>query len=522
MNGINKILILFLAHFVLLLNGLTLYFDKVNASGFFFERIGYLLTNYNTGDDILSSYKTLPLEACFPISTSLVTGIDIFDTVFLPILPTIGIIPIFLLSRCFFDSDKDGILVSIPIFLFVFALLPHLVEYSMSQFFFCFFIYGFFKFSTTTKARPKFFVIILILFLAIKFFGPPMEIWALSFIFFFIIATFATARYNANLIRENDLFYSQLTFTILIFVICFSYNPKFYGGLLYLNPTPDIFQETLERFLGNLIFSTSPVLWEPFVTSPVSPTPLRLTNTLYFILIALPLVLIPIYHIFHKRLVNFLIRDIRAISAISLLIPFVAELIIYGSLGAMPMRYFLLVYPIISMYWISKLPSKKTFYAILVCLIVISCLSFALHQRYDLYRKFPGEISGQSMTGYLGDNTERGIELMTDHHTFGCLRIFFSEIFCDPSYFQIRLYNSDRYAKIVGMNEDEIKDFDYLIINLGYLNFTTYGPGKPGEESWKHFEPLGKYYSKINSNSKLNNIYINREFAIYGTSAMEH
>jgi len=72
------------------------------------------------------------------------------------------------------------------------------------------------------------------------------------------------------------------------------------------------------------------------------------------------------------------------------------------------------------------------------------------------------------------------------------------------------------------MNEDEIKDFDYLIINLGYLNFTTYGPGKPGEESWKHFEPLGKYYSKINSNSKLNNIYINREFAIYGTSAMEH
>jgi len=512
------ILTVILLALLLMLNGLFLYYDRKISSGFVFERLGLLIANLEQGNDILLGYKTFPFVPYFLSTIDLITGLGLVNVVFLPILQIIGFIPIFLVSKIFFDSKKS-LCISIPVFLYVFASCCHFTEYFMARVMFLFFIYCFFKYAVATKNKPIFAVLSLIFFAGTKFFGPPMETWIISFIFCFTLALlFIYTRRNASL-DENCGFKAPVNFLILLAVIWLVYNPKFYDGLLYLDLSPQAFLNEFEVFVKNIFFPT-PTRGE-FVVTPISPMPLRVINTLYYFIIIILIIVALAYQILIKRQKLFWAKDIKDTFAVSLLIPFIVELILYGMLGTLPMRYLLLVYPIISMYWITKLPVKKIFFATLVILILLSGGSFVLQKAYEISHNFPSELQARSVVSYLGDNTQRGIRIMTDHHTYGSLRAFFAQVYGDPRYFEFRRYTSERYGKIVGNRTGQSFDFDLLLVNLRDLDKNTYGPGKPGEVGWKNFEPLDTYYPQIISNPALNQVYESQALVIFAVVPLQ-
>jgi len=518
---LNKILILILFALLLLLNGFSLYYNRNNTSGFVFERLGFLITNLHNGNNILQGYTTFPSVPYFLSTIHYITGLDILDCVFLPIVPTLAIIPLLLLSKIFFHG-KIAFFVPIPIFLTFFASIPHFIEYYMAKIMFLYFVYTFFKYLNGNGNTPLFAILSILFFIEINFFGPPMGVWAISLIFFFILSYFFL--YGLRNVMENvNRYKTQLIYPIVLMTIFLLYNPKFYHGFLNVLQhgyfSPKIFLDSLKNFVA-MITSLNPHRGR-FLYTPTSPLPLRIANTLYTFFVIVPLAAIFIYQVIIKRRFIFKTKNIKDIFAISLLLPFIVDFTVYGLLGAISLRYALLIFPILGMYWIKKLHIKRIFIILLVFLILLSSCSFGLNNRYrdEIYHEMLSDTSVKSLVSYIDDKTEKGSEIMVDHHTYGIMKMFFGVVYKNPFYFKYVPYTTKRYEKLVNADELQPFDFQYIVIDLKNFDKAVFSnvADESGRLAWRQYAPIKMYYTEINSNQNINKIYQSQTFAIFSS-----
>ncbi len=111
---------------------LYLYFDRIMSSGFVFDRLGDLIINLNSGSDTLQSYKSFPFVPLLLSTISTLTGLGLIDVIYLPIIQIMSICGLIIFSKLFFDL-KHCLMISLAVFLYIFALNPHFEEYVMAE-----------------------------------------------------------------------------------------------------------------------------------------------------------------------------------------------------------------------------------------------------------------------------------------------------------------------------------------------------------------------------------------------------
>jgi hypothetical protein len=484
---------------------LYLYFDRIMSSGFVFDRLGDLIINLNSGSDILQSYKSFPFVPLLLSTISTLTGLGLIDVIYLPIIQIMSICGLIIFSKLFFDL-KHCLMISLAVFLYIFALNPHFEEYIMAETLFFFFLYSFYISLTREKNRSVFVALSILFYLAVKFYGPPIETWILLFIGSFVLFVLITKHlYKEDRFEfENRIPYN---FLILSMVIFFAYNPKFYDQLLHREISSTFFMDTVSSVVNSLLFpsSKSTQEYEYILKTPIF---LRITNLLYFFIAVVPFGVIVTQNILKKN-IFWEMRDLNYLFLLILIIPFFGDFILYASIGVFITRYLILIYPFISAYFLQK-KNHKLLSVISIFLIIIGCIHCLSYLKFDLGYELPEGDSSSSLVSYIGSNIDKQEYILTDHHTYGLLKTYCAAVIHDPDYFIFQTYDSERYGSVFGLSKFKHMDFDYLIINLKNLDYPT----QVGPPLWTYFEPFIKRYSLLNNNG-LNKIYQSRDFEIY-------
>jgi len=493
----------------LIFNSIYLWYNRGNSSGFGFERLATLVTGLKCHNwkYTIKSYEQYMFAPYILSTLHLSTGLDIVDTFFLPISPILAYFALLLFSHTILQK-KEAYLVSISIALTVFASTPHFMEYIFGRILFLFFVYSIF--CLFKSSDPRFGALTLLFYIGTKFYGPPMEGWALTFVIFLEVLLLIWTTRNTSM---KQLRYHGLV--LLFAVIWISYNPKLYENLLGSKMSYTVLVLNLKNFLLLAIRPKAEVP-EPFTTIITTPMHVRVVNTLYTILIVLPIILKFVIDIQKKRL-PFWANNFRDLFALVLLVTYSFDFVLYGSIGAVTwLRYPLIVFPVVSTYYLAKLTDtrKKIVTFFLSIMIGLAGSSYAMRVAYDLQRPFAGTENIQEVTSWLGEHSHVGISIMTDHNTYGSVRTFFGKIYYNPDYFTFVTYTSDRYGYIVmekTYNAIHTVKFEYLLINLKTLEW----PIVQGPPVWRSFEPLATYYPRVSINPTLDRIYVSGAFNVY-------
>lgn len=503
---INYILFKILCILVVLTNSLYFLKNRYNYSGFLFERLGSLIFNLQEGFNIISGFNALYSPSLLSILSKL-TGLNLIEVIYIPII-MISYFSIRLFSKIFFEEEKPILGMSIVIYLMFFSSIAHYDEYVIACILYPYFIYCYFKYAIVQRNKCEYSILLILFFLSVKFFGPPMEIWAICFCFTFTLLSYLL-NINSKDSPKYSLNKSHFNLLILFVVIWFAYNPKFYDQLLYRSPT--LFSDTLISFFSSLfkdsLHSTGDFEYIRHSTSKLS----LFINISYISLSIFPILFIFIYS-FKKRDPFFWTKNTKNIFVISLIMPFFEDFILYTSLGLFTTRYMYLIYPHISVYF-SKFYSKKMFNVILCLFITLGCCQYASSITSPNKNSLPSQNEAESLVTYFTTKTPAQVHIMTDHYNYGCLRAFFAEMCGNPQYFVFESYNNEKYKQILGIENLKEMEFNYLIIDINNIN----KPILQGPPSWTYLKPLSEYIHMVDNNHKLLKVYNTEHFVIYSS-----
>lgn len=499
-NRTNKIIYLVIISILLntvIFNIIYLWYNPGINDSFVIERLGHLSSNFNNNENLLEGYDTFLYSPIYILVSHLMFNVDIIKVSFVPIIPFIAIFPIFMFSKIFFEKNGYSFLVSIPVFIYVFWRFSQYQEYAMAELMWFYFIYSLYKYYNTRN--PIFFGLYFIFFLSVKFFGPPMEIWALFFIFILTIIIYFI---NNNL--NNKLYGPQLNTLLLFIVIILIYNPKFYDQFLIRDSN---FLRILPNLHNFIISLFSNISQSDDFTIITNSHPIKY---MYIGLSIFPIILKICYDLYKKNLYLWK-NDIKLIYSIVLLLVFVSDLFIYGSIGLINLRYIVLIYPIIGLYFFNNLPlkSKKYFVIFLSVLIILSLFSNISTVKDEKYLYSQNQIIAEDL--WIKDNIINNKSILTDHYIYSSLTAFYPEFKQD---YNIMQYTSHRYGTIINYYKNIEIDFDFLIINLENLHL----PIRQGPPRWTFFEPLDIRYNLLLENNDFDKLYNSGLFEIYSKS----
>ena len=488
-----------------IINTVFLWYTPCINDSFVIERIGVLISQYANNQDILKGFETFPNSPCFLLTIHLLTNIDLLDSIFLPIIPITAIFFIFLFSKIFLKETYISFFVSIPVYFYVFGRFSHYYEYAIAELMFLCFIYSLYKFYNSKN--QIFFILYLLFFIGVKFFGPPMEYWS-----FFIVFNLVIIAYIIHKIGFNKLPTPGLTALALIFVMLLAYNPKFYNQFLIRDIDFTYFITNLYDFIVNVFYPNSMHLQKSDFTVIPKSHPIKIY---YLFAITIPIVIKICYDIYKKNVSSWICEKDIFYSLIIISI-FLFDLTLYGSLGLINLRYIMLVYPIIGAYFLKQLPfiSNNQFKIYVFILIFLAISSNFLTIQNETYPFLEDELKSDAI--WIQENIEKNKSILMGHYVFTSLVGVSSEINKYKYDFKAVQYNSDRYRGVTNNSNEYPLDFNYMVLNLDSLS----RPIRQGPPEWTFFEPFNETYYQINDNKKLNKIYNTENFEIFSAGTV--
>lgn len=150
-----------------------------NDDGFFFERLCNWIPIFSSNSDILSYQYIMPFAPIFLQIISQMTGLNIIDAAFLPLIPIAMLFAILLLAKKVISDHIAIIIIGILILFRQFILASHFQEYLMAQVMYVFFVACLYMYYVQThgKAKVVYLIFALVFLLQTKYYGPPMESW---------------------------------------------------------------------------------------------------------------------------------------------------------------------------------------------------------------------------------------------------------------------------------------------------------------------------------------------------------
>ena len=193
------------------------------------------------------------------------------------------------------------------------------------------------------------------------------------------------------------------------------YNPKFYEQFLIRDSDLLSVFSNFYNFLVSMIIPSS--YGEAFTVIPAGPFLSKYTKISYLFLGIAPIFAKIFYDIKSKNISDW-INNRKTFYCIILVLVFVADLSLYGSIGLIDLRYVVLIFPIIGAYFFRKMPfcSKNVFSVYLLILILLSVLCNAFTIQYERY-PFSKDHLYTEVT-WIADNTRDNSEFLTDHYTY--------------------------------------------------------------------------------------------------------
>lgn len=506
----NQYLLIVLCTLLFLINSFYVYSHRDVSSGFFFYRLSLLIFNINHGFDLTEGFTSFLFCPFLLAAISLITGYSLIDVVYLPLIQIIAFFSILLFSKIFISNIIHRLIITFSVFIYVFALSSHFVEYSMAMVSYIYFAYAFYKYLYCIPLRVNYLILSLGFYAGVKFYGPPMEIWILTLVFtyFLLFYFFELNHFSKN--KYEQLNKVSLNFIILLLVLWLSYNPKLYGQFFYRSLDLAVFVNTFSSFITGLLFPSNYVSLEPFEYIRTLPKGLLIIDLIYNLLCVVPLLLLFSYSALIEKNAFFWGKNTKSIFAVSLTIPFVADFALYTTLGLVTIRYVILIFPFIVVYF-SNIKFKKLGTCLLVIFLILGSGDYFLSLNDNAQTVAPNAVEVNPFISFFAKNIASEDQIMVDHRTYGYLRSFFSLNINQPSYFKFKAYTSYGYEQILGLNQIDNTSFDFLIVNIINLN----KPIQQGEPNWTYYEPLSNYYILLNNNIDLCKIYDSKSFEIY-------
>lgn len=493
---------LILGFTILIIFGYTTQYKYI-SSGFAIERITIIFSQYSQNDSVfVYGLETIPYSSAYILITHIVSSLNELQVFYFPTVFLLGSISIIIFFRTFFGDNHTSLSIFLlsPIF-YVFLQKPHYVEYSISSAFYLLFISSSYRLLLDTNL--KWGIVSILTYLGTKFFGPPMELWAITFVVgTFIVLTLQQEKNKIFLRTWKELL-------VVIIVMFFAYNPKIYSQFLtrwiWMLSSPE---NSIYILISSILNKPST---EPFV---VFPTPSLKAITYLKVLYFSISLLAPLLMILCIKKKTCKLDTQKAVFLLILLIVFFEDFILYSILGLPTIRYIVLVYPLIVIGWYSmslkycRVKYRYIMYIILVMLFVSGIVT-SIFSLTDSYRFYPESAS--DFGGFIIQKGTDRTEILTDFVTYTTFEFYSYENTGSWRTHNLLPYSSERYHRLVEGRWIEKNRDVMLVISMENLHKPIFqGPPK-----WTYFEPLGKYYTQIPQDTYLSKIYDNQQYLIF-------
>lgn len=508
-----------------LLNATYLWSYRGAMSGFTFARLGVLSTYVRNDLFLLEATPSFPFAAYYLRSLQAVLGGSLVDALYLPVVPLLSPLFVYPFVRLFFDDRRVATLATLPVYLLVFADSYHFRTYEMGKLFYLLFVFATALFlNDFEEYRYRFGLLSLLFFAGVKFFAPPMEVWAVTWVA--ILAGLAVFRrfYRGELAITRRMVARLVALELTFVVLLFAYNNKFYNQLLEME-----FPLTGENLVYSVVALVSVLAADPagvqsqYVVVEESPRLLQLVNVVTFAAIALPCALVPLSRLLRSG-PSFVFRNARELLAVSLLAAYTEELVLYSLVGSgVQLRYVELVFPVVALYYYADVslpdavPTVSLRRALPVALgLLLVTSSFALGYEYanETQRRAVDDDAANGLVAWLYEY-RTGEEVTTDFQTFGSIVAHSGMQYGEPYFTNLGRIDPETYEKLDNDDTADSYAVNYLVVNMRTID----QPVMRGPPTWTNFEPLGGYTAAMETEQSLDKVYASDSFRVYKAGA---
>lgn len=517
----------------------------VNQNGYLMIRFGTLTYNLNFGTRIERIYGPIegvgwvtnnpnlfqgwyqyPLISHLLGVTSTVTGLNVFDIIFLPIIPVGTIIAVYYFSWVYFRDFRISMALVAVVFLRFSVSTRHMYPKRFGRYVFFFFVLVLlYRYLESNRPWGRLFSLLLLFYLAVKFTSPKTE----TVVFISVVTLWAVDGIR-ELLNRDGFSYSEKpigTVTAMMSVIFFSYNPKYYNALLgnlLVSTGPvsikredgslSILDQLLElpHRLINLITSSSvspnhPLMYTGGYGNPIE----RYVSLTFYLIISAPIFIYALYILYNWSWEE--LFEIKNIIIISAILGGIANLLYrLALLERLSLIFLFITLPIFSFHILSAKTEDPRILNIFIILIIITSGATAA---FDLAREPKGstiKVDQERETASWIYERGTGGRLYSGHLEFSEIYYFHgSRGASHPQLYlnQIR-YTTNSYTALINGSAN-LTRFDYFLVKSNELD----DPISQGKPRWRKFIPLEENMDRIVYNSKLNKIYSSGNTELY-------
>lgn len=499
------------------------------SSGFVFARLGFLEANIQTGGPLLERYGSFPFAAAFLAMIRTTLDTTSLQVAFLPIIPLVAVLFVYPFARLLFSNKLVAVGAMLPTYLSVFAQSSHFAEYLFGQLFFLLFVFATVLFLNGGKRyKRRFGTLAVVFYLGVKFFAPPMEMWAVAWILFLLVLTAVQYCSEQSLLGfdrvvDDEVGQTPISRTtvkrlfqlsVLVVVLLLAYNPKLYDQFLVeFQLRGDNIVSAAETLFVKLVGGSAETTSE-FAVPSESPRLLQLANIAVYGIIGLVTV-----GVLSSRLLrqgpSFVYQHFRQVLAVTLLAAYSSELLVYAAVGAgIQLRYVILVFSIVAVFYAATAKPRTVLVAVTAGLLLTSAFGVVYNVTHQPARDVAETEPTTELVGWKQAYSTSD-RVTTDYHTLGVLMAVSGAEYQEPQFIDMVQLDTEMYTSFDNSSPRDRYGFDYLLLNRETLD----EPAMKGPPSWGTFEPLGEHVSAINRERRLQKVYASDSYVVYKSTS---
>ena len=442
---------------------------------FYLSRLALINSNINFFNPI---FEYLPYSYSLNAALVKILGDSPITNGYIPLVQIIALFSLLAFGKPIYQNFENPykslyFIVPLAVFLQVFLTAIPYQEYYIGYALYPLFLWGFFKY--TNKKSFQLSILLILLFMTVHFFAVPMSAWIIQFALMYFLLTFLSKYFDNGEIKSK--YAISGTFVILLLVIWFFFNVKFYNGIA----SNSFNINTMIELLRNLIYSNTGVPLSDFQYSNLaSINPIYIwAGRVYDVLIFVPIAMVFLYEFIRKNFLFFLHSKMN-IFFVSLIFPGICEFLIYGSSGLLSFRYFYLIFPFLSYFYILKYFSSenklskfkfinfirnhnKKIINLYLILLVLSSFALASSQLSSKTTALPSEPVNE-LSQWYSTHIPNNSYLVTDFLTQNYLQ--YSLLSTDHSYTINNIpFTSNYYAYLIGDDKNSFGCTKFKLFN---------------------------------------------------------
>lgn len=464
------------------------------------------ITESVNNHQLSETYRYAPASGVLLATISMVSGLDATSLVFAPVNGLVILLATLSFARALTPGPLTAALVVIAVsYLFAapyFSTWPHGFGFSLYAIVLLLLFRNLNRPRSSGRALRVAALVIVVL--AVYFYSYSVSLWVAALLI--AMAAFSLiAGWTSPSVRG-----ASLSLFMALLVINATFNPLLYDSFIP-KMDPIALQGSLSSLASRLPFlgtGSQPDV-RPFAAEQPTPTALRVLTMVLLLGSALP-ILLDVRRTLARRSVSSKASLVASSFRLSVASVLLADLVAYGLMGVLFLRYVYFVFPILSASAIStSSPRIARRYGILIASLAITVFVWNWSLGYGV--KAPTRLEAVQA---IADWRNRSIgdaprPLVGDHHTLGQMDVMGAEsghrippTFFDESTFAL-LVEPD--ASQTGFTSPTSRTVD-IVINRTIVDKKTWAGG------WHDYEPLAPHMRSIPNNPNFGTVYDDGRF----------